>query len=199
MESKKTPFIIIDIRATVSSMDGFGLDIYLKDGLQLKSKFHNVDQYEAAVKAKGNLTKLKKIFREFINNYIKNSRTYYYFYSNCELFNGSFSEILQDPIEDQYPEAMDLIRSCAVEKNIEFDGYFQRRWEESADSIINFNEDYFDDPERTELYVHLSASEDDEIFEFLQMVYDKLFSIEITHETVFDRIKFLTKEKGVKF
>ena len=119
--------------------------------------------------------------------------------SNCQLFKILFAEILQDPIDDQYAESMDLIRSCAVEKNIEFDGYFHQRWKESADTIVNFDEEYFDDPDKIELYVFLAASVDEEIFEFLQIVYQTIFKLDLTREMIQEKIEFLTQEKGVRF
>lgn len=116
-----------------------------------------------------------------------------------ELFETSFPQILEDPTEDQYLESMDLIRSCAIGKNIEFDGYFIQRWKESADTIINFDEEYFDDPDKTELYVFLSAAIDKDIFEFLQIVYQNILKLRLTKELVHEKIEFLTKEKGIKF
>ena len=117
----------------------------------------------------------------------------------AELFETSFSQIMEDPKEEQYPQSMNLIRSCAVEKNLEFDGYFKTRWEESANTIINFDEDYFEDPDRTELYVFLSAASDDEIFDFLQIVYHQLYKIQLTAEMISEKIVVLTIGKGVKF
>ena len=118
---------------------------------------------------------------------------------------------MSDGIESFYDDAMDLVRSCAIEKNIEFDGYFQQRWKDSADTIINFDEEYFEDPDRRDLYVFLSAMVDDQIFSFVQKVFEffqdrsfdengELIPIEqVTKEFVEDKIDYLTKEKGVKF
>lgn len=66
---------------------------------------------------------------------------------------------------------MVLIPSCAIEKDIEFDGYFKQRWKDSADTIINLDEEYFNDPDRTELYVYLSTMVDEQNFSFLNQVY----------------------------
>ncbi len=44
--------------------------------------------------------------------------------------------------------------------------------------VVNFDEEYFDDPNRTELFVYLSAMVDKEIFSFLNQVYF-LYNIEI--------------------
>ena len=56
-------------------------------------------------------------------------------------------------------------------KQIEFDGYFQERWEDAADTIVNFDEDYFENRDRKNLYVFLSALYDDEVFDYLQSAY----------------------------
>ncbi|WP_312820323.1 hypothetical protein [Kaistella carnis] len=196
---EKINFIISDILVSKSSMDGYGLDIFLKDGPQLKTKFHDQNLFHAAKEAKGNLFRLKYLFSEEIQNILKNNPQYYYSLTNCELFDISFGHILEDPNEDIYAESMDLIRSCADEKGIEFDGYFKQRWKDSADTIVSFDEEYFDDPDRTELYVFLSAMVDEKIFSFLNQVYYFYEHKDITKELVQDKIEYLTKIKGVRF
>lgn len=196
---EKINFIISDILVSKSSMDGYGLDIFLKDGPQLKTKFHDQNLFHAAKEAKGNLFHLKYLFSEQIQNILKNNPQYYYSLTNCELFDISFGHILEDPNDYIYAESMDLIRSCADEKGIEFDGYFKQRWKESADTIINFDEEYFDDPDRIELYVYLSAMVDEKIFSFLNQVYYFYEHKDITKELVQDKIEYLTKIKGVRF
>lgn len=180
-------------------MDGYGLDIFLKHGPQLKTKFHDDNLYRAAKEANGNLFQLKYLFSEQIQNILKENPQYYYSLSNCELFDISFGHILEDPNDNIYAESMDLIRSCADEKGIEFDDYFKQRWKESADTIINFDEEYFDDPNRIELYVYLSAMVDDEIFNFLNQVYHFFEKKDITKKIIQDKIDYLTKVKGVRF
>lgn len=119
--------------------------------------------------------------------------------SNCDLFHVCFGHILEDPHDQIYDEAMDLVKSCAVEKGIEFDGYFNQRWKDSADTIVSFDEEYFDNPDRIELYVHLSAMVDDQIFGFLNEVYNFFEQKVITNEIIANRIHYLTKLKGVRF
>ena len=196
---EKINFIISDILVSKSSMDGYGLDIFLKDGPQLKTKFHDDHLFRAAKEANGNLFQLKYLFSEQIQNILKENPQYYYSLTNCELFDISFGHILEDPNDDIYAESMDLIRSCADEKGIEFDGYFKQRWKDSADTIVSFDEEYFDDPDRIELYVFLSAMVDEEIFSFLNQVYFFYEHKNITKEIVQDKIEFLTKIKGVRF
>lgn len=196
---EKINFIISDILVSKSSMDGYGLDIFLKDGTQLKTKFHDDNLYRAAKEANGNLFQLRYLFSEQIQNILKENPQYYYSLTNCELFDISFRHILEDPNDDIYAESMDLIRSCADEKGIEFDGYFKQRWKESADTIINFDEEYFDDPDRIELYVYLSAMVDEEIFSFLNQVCHFFEKKDITKEIIQEKIDFLTQIKDVKF
>ena len=199
---EKVEFYITEFRVSQSSMGGYGLDIILKSGMQLKTKFHDAQLYHAAIQAKDNLTKLKAIFHREIENILKKNPNYFYVYSNCELFDvtlGHILEAVEYGEEFLYAECMDLIRSCADEKGIEFDGYFKQRWRESADTIIHFDEDYFDDQDRIELYAYLSALVDDEIFGFLNRVLLTWQREPITREFVEQKVLYLTKEKGVKF
>ena len=114
-------------------------------------------------------------------------------------------QLLSNYIEDDpdnmvgfYDDAMNLIRGAAADKNIEFDGYFKERWEISADTIIDFDEDYFEDEDRRDLYVFLSALVDEEIFAYLHYVWHHVFHQELTEDIVERRILEL-KEKGASF
>lgn len=195
----KVNFNIKDIIVNKSSMGGYSLDIFLKDGLQLKTRFTDHQLYYLSKQPNVNLFYLKYIFSEQIQNILQENPQYFYSLTNCELFDISFGHILEDPNDDIYAESMDLIRSCADEKGIEFDGYFKQRWKDYADAIVNFDEEYFDDPDRTELYVYLSAMVDEEIFSFLNQVYHFFEKEDITKEIVQDKIEYLTKVKGVRF
>lgn len=190
---------IKEIRVSKSSMDGYGLDVFLKSGLQMKSKFHDEKQYAEAVAANGNLTELKDIFRQWIDNVLKQNPEYEYVFSNCELYFELLGHIMENPDDNMYQDAMDVLRTCADEKEIEFDGYFKERWKDSADTIVNFDEEYFDDPDKTELYVFLSALADDEIYNLLHYTYNALFAEKISKDFVQEKIDYLTKEKGVRF
>ena len=194
----KVNFNIKDIIVNTSSMGGYSLDIFLKDGLQLKTRFNDHKLYYLSKQPNVNLFYLKYLFSEQIQNILKENPQYFYSLTNCELFDVSFGHILEDP-DDIYRDAMDLIRSCAIEKDIEFDGYFKQRWKDSADTIVSFDKEYFDDPDRTELYVFLSAMVDEEIFSFLNQVYYFYEHKDITKELVQDKIEYLTKIKGVRF
>jgi hypothetical protein len=55
---QKIPFDISEIRVTKSSLDGYGLNIFLKPDTQLKCNFHDEMLYKQALEANGKLTKL---------------------------------------------------------------------------------------------------------------------------------------------
>ena len=127
--------------------------------------------------------------------------------SDAEMFDINFGHILEDigdNKEEIHRDTMELIRDAAVQKNIEFDGYFTERWKESADTIVNFDEDYFDDPDKRDLYVYLAAMVDDEIFGFVNQYHRAIEQsgfdrVDLTKEELQKRIDHLTKEKGVRF
>ena len=103
-----------------------------------------------------------------------------------------------DDLVNFYDDGMGLIRGAAADKNIEFDGYFRERWEMSADTIFEFDEEYFEDEDRRDLYVFLSALVDEEIFAYLHYVWHHVFHQELTEDIVETKILEL-KEKGVAF
>lgn len=79
-----------------------------------------------------------------------------------------------------------------------------QRWKDSADTMIDFDENYFKDPKRRELYVYLSAMVDNIILDFLNHTYDSLdpsgmARIPLTKDVIQSRIDFLKKVKGVRF
>lgn len=199
MVMDKVNFIITEILVNKSSMGGYSLDIILKEGLQLKARFEDHKLYYLSKQPNVNLLYLKYLFSEQIENILANNPQYFYSLSNCELFEINFAHILETPADNIYGESMDLLRGCAVEKDIEFDGYYHQRWVDFADTIVNFDEEYFDDPDRRDLYVYLSAMVDEEIFSFLNQVYFFYEHKDITKEIIQDKIDHLTKIKGVKF
>jgi hypothetical protein len=114
-------------------------------------------------------------------------------------------QLLQQAWEDNadiptlfYDNAIGLLQYAAVQKNIEFDGYFRTKWEIAADHPMTFDEEYFENENRSELYVYLSAEADSEIFECLEYAYnlahDEKLSRDILHREI-----YLLKEKGVTF
>lgn len=93
----------------------------------------------------------------------------------------------QDDPEDlhrYWEDAIGLIHTEAVEKGIEFDGYFQSKWADAADTITQFNEAYFADENRRKLYVYLSAIADDEIYSYLKDAYNVVGETEPSKETL---------------
>ncbi|MCZ2223387.1 MAG: hypothetical protein LC122_07125, partial [Chitinophagales bacterium] len=127
----KVNFVITDILVNKSSMGGYSLDIFLKDGQQFKTRFEDHNLYYLAKQPNVNLFDLKYLFSRQIQNILRENPQYFYSLTNCELFDITFGHILENP-DDIYGESMDLIRACAIEKDIEFDGYFKQRWKESA-------------------------------------------------------------------
>lgn len=122
--------------------------------------------------------------------------------SEAEMFDINFGHILEDTgdnSEEIHREAMELIRDAAVKKNIEFDGYYKQRWIDSADTIVSFDEEYFEDPDKRDLYVYLSALVDEEILSFLNHYYFFLNQKDITRDYVQEQVDHLIKVKGVRF
>lgn len=111
---------------------------------------------------------------------------------------ANYIEADPDDMVNFYDDAMNLIRGAAADKNIEFDGYFREKWEISADTIFEFDEDYFEDEDRRDLYVFLSGLVDEDIFGFLNYVWHHVFHDELSREIIETRIHEL-KEKGVTF
>lgn len=111
---------------------------------------------------------------------------------------GNYIEEDPDNLDDFYDDAMNLIRGAAADKNIEFDGYFRERWEISADTIFEFDEEYFEDQDRRDLYVFLSALVDEEIFGYIHYVLHHVYNEDLTKQIVEKKIEEL-KEKGVAF
>ena len=95
-------------------------------------------------------------------------------------------------------DCMDLLHGFAQEKGIEFDGYFQVRWEDSADTIVEFDEDYFENRDRKNLYVFLSVLYDDEVLEYLRNAYEIAKLETPTKEWVELQVDLLIA-KGVRF
>ena len=195
---EKTPFVIHKIEVEETS-DGYTAIFRTKTGDQLQYQFHNEQIYTEAKEYKKDLSKLRDIFYFGIEATFKKNPQYERQYSNCETYLFALDDIIESAGDQVYEEAMRLLRSCADEKDIEFDGYFNQRWIDSADNIINFDEEYFDDLKRIELYVYLSAAVDREIYFFLEHLHDELFNAELTPQLVKDKIEYLTKEKGVRF
>lgn len=100
--------------------------------------------------------------------------------------------------DDFYNDSMELLRGVADEKEIEFDEYYRTRWNDSVDTIVSFDDVYFDDPDKRNLYVFLSAKVDDEIFTSLNFVWENYHHEQLTNEILDSEIQKLL-EKGTRF
>ena len=103
-----------------------------------------------------------------------------------------------DNLEEFYNDSIELIRGTADEKEIEFDEYFRTRWKDSADTIVSFDELYFSDTDRRDLYVFLSAQVDDEIFEYLSYVWKIIHKEDLSTEILKEQVKKMIN-KGTRF
>lgn len=104
---------------------------------------------------------------------------------------------------EEFPEvffetAVGLIQYFAVEKNIEFDGYFRTKWEMEAEHPMTFDDEYFENENRSVLFVYLAAEADPEIFECLKVAYDICHNEKLSNEVLHKEI-YLLKESGIGF
>lgn len=108
------------------------------------------------------------------------------------------AEEYADNREMMFENAIGLLQYTAVQKNIEFDGYFKTKWEIEADHPMTFDDEYFENENRSELYVYLAAEANSEIYECLKFAYDlthdEMLSTEVLHKEI-----YLLREMGVKF
>lgn len=114
-----------------------------------------------------------------------------------DIFVEYFIDELND-LKSYFEDCYSFIVGEADRKGIEFDGYLREKWEQSADTIINFDEDYFDDMERKKLYVYLSSLYDEEIYGYLKQAYEVGLQEPPTKTEIEKRIKDLIA-KGVNF
>jgi hypothetical protein len=103
----------------------------------------------------------------------------------------------EDP-EGVYNDVMELIREEAIEKEIEYDGYYRSIWEEEAENVMTFNKEYFENKERRDLYVFKAALDDKDIFQLLDYIWN-LKNGENLSENILHREIYFLKEKGVGF
>lgn len=97
-----------------------------------------------------------------------------------------------------FDDAMELIRSEAIERNIVFDGYFREKWKIEAEHVMTFDSAYFEDKEKRNLYVYLSALNNHDIYEMVEYIWPIVFDEDLTENFLHREIYFL-QEKGVKF
>lgn len=112
--------------------------------------------------------------------------------------------ILQDMAEDPesltelYDDMIGFIQYQANEKKIEFDGFFRSKWEIEAEHPMTFDEKYFEDENRSELYVYLAAERDEEVFSWLEYAWNLTHEEKLT-EDILHREIYNLREKGVGF
>jgi hypothetical protein len=97
-----------------------------------------------------------------------------------------------------YENGIGVIQYFAVEKKIEFDGYFLRKWEIEAEHPMSFNEEYFENENRNELFIFLAAEADIEIYECLEYLYSHTHAESLSKHLLYKKIYEL-REQGVKF
>ncbi|WP_426473459.1 hypothetical protein [Chryseobacterium balustinum] len=97
-----------------------------------------------------------------------------------------------------FENAIGLLQYAAVQKNIEFDGYFRTKWEIEAEHPMTFDDEYFENENRSELYVYLAAEANQEIYECLEYAWNVTHEEKLT-ENILHREIYLLKEKGVSF
>jgi hypothetical protein len=111
-----------------------------------------------------------------------------------------FKLLLKDikDMDEFYNNAIGLTQYEAVQKNIEFDGFFREKFEIAAEHPLSFDEEYFENEERSELYVFLSAIVDPEIFEAVNFIWLTVRGQIVSEDILQQEIEKLKKE-GVKF
>lgn len=97
-----------------------------------------------------------------------------------------------------YHTMIGFIQYQASEKGIEFDEYFRTKWEIEADHPMTFDDQYFENENRSELYVYLSAEKDQQVFEWLEYAWNVTHSEKFT-PNILHREIYLLKENGTKF
>lgn len=101
-------------------------------------------------------------------------------------------------LEEFRNNSMEVIRAEAIERNIQFDGYYRTKWEIEADNVMTFDSEYFEDPQRRDLYVFLAALVNHDIYDFLEYIWPLVYDEDISENFIHREI-YLLKEKGVKF
>lgn len=99
---------------------------------------------------------------------------------------------------DIYETMIGLIQYQVSDKGIEFDDYFRTKWEIEADHPMTFDDEYFENENRSELYVYLSAENDQQVFKWVEYAWNithkELFTKKILHREI-----YLLKEEGITF
>lgn len=106
------------------------------------------------------------------------------------------SKVNEEP--DIYETMIGFIQYQANQKGIEFDGFFRTKWEIAADHPMTFDDEYFENENRSELYVYLAAEKDKNVFSWLEYAWNITHDEKLT-ENILHREIYLLKENGTKF
>jgi len=110
--------------------------------------------------------------------------------------------VLQDmaeaPNEMSFGDMVGFIQYQTNQKGIEFDGYFRTKLKNAADHPLSFDEEYFTEENRSDLYVFLAAEQDSDVFSWLEFAWNLTHDEQFT-ENILHREIYLLQEKGVKF
>jgi len=97
-----------------------------------------------------------------------------------------------------YHTLISFIQYQANEKKLEFDGYFRKKWEIAADHPLTFDYSYFENENRSDLYVYFAALVDQDVFDWLEYAYNLTHDEKLSENILHREIYFL-QEKGVQF
>ena len=81
---------------------------------------------------------------------------------------------IDDPgnLETYFNDCFSFIVGEADSRGIEFEGYFKSKWEDSANTIYEFDDEYFDNIDRKKLFVYSSCLYNQDIFNILKDAYE---------------------------
>lgn len=101
-------------------------------------------------------------------------------------------------VQQYLNDCISLLVGEGNDRVIEFDGYFQERYEAEAENPVDFDEDYFDQDDRKKLYVYLCGQVDDEMLTMLQDAY-KVAGLEAPTKEDLKQMSDALIRRGVRF
>lgn len=116
-----------------------------------------------------------------------------------ETFQILFNLVEEDADSPElYHTLISFIQYQANEKNLEFDGYFRTKWQIAADHPMSFDFSYFENENRSDLYVYLCALVDKDVFDWLEYAYNLTHDEKLSENILHREIYFL-REQGIIF
>lgn len=98
-----------------------------------------------------------------------------------------------------FDQSMNIFRMLGIEKGIEIEEYYQTKFlKEAKKHPVFFDDEYFQNKDRRNLYVYHCALLDTEIFSYLNLFWS-YHSGEELNENVLHREIFFLEEKGIRF